>query len=207
MISNSSIPPYSKLSTDVTISTTSAYLFPSFRHVFDMSHDSSGYENFLTNIYKDGHIPQKADGSGPFTRRINDIVVLICGHGGRDKRCGILGPILEDEFSTKLRHAQFTVGSLPDLKSTAHPAAQGHANVALISHIGGHKFAGNVIMYIPPDFKIKGTLSPLAGKGIWYGRVEPKHVEGIIEETVLNGKVIVELFRGGINFNRTPIRL
>ncbi|KLJ06659.1 hypothetical protein EMPG_17845 [Blastomyces silverae] len=35
----------------------------------------------------------------------------------------------------------------------------------------------------------------LAGKGIWYGRVEPRHVEGIVEETVLGGRVISEHFR------------
>jgi (2Fe-2S) ferredoxin len=73
------------------------------------------------------------------------------------------------------------------------------ARVGLISHIGGHKFAGNVIVYLPPRLKTDdGEAHPLAGHGIWYGRVEPRHVEGIISETILKGRVIEELFRGGI---------
>ena len=51
------------------------------------------------------------------------------------------------------------------------------------------------------------NLSPLAGKGIWYGRVQPKHVEGIVEQTIGHGKVIRELFRGGINRNGSMIRI
>ena len=90
-------------------------------------------------------------------------------------------------------------------------------NVGLISHIGGHKWAGNVIIYLPPTWakdgkpmtskEQKAHHSPLAGCGIWYGRVEPKHVEGIIKKTVLGGTVIKELFRGGIGPNSEVLRL
>jgi leucyl-tRNA synthetase len=77
------------------------------------------------------------------------------------------------------------------------------ADVALISHIGGHKYAGNVIMYLPLEWKTTKpddgeTQSPLAGTGIWYGRVGPENVEGIVDETVINGRVISGLCRGGI---------
>lgn len=110
----------------------------------------------------------------------------------------------------------------------------------MISHIGGHKWAGNVIIYIPPNYQInplkrkhrgadpkdkaakepivhederlsesddKPFVSPLAGKGIWYGRVQPQHVEGIVEQTIGHGKIIKDLFRGGINQNGSTIRL
>ena len=146
---------------------------------------------------------------GPGIRDIrNEVIVLICGHGGRDQRCGVYGPLLRGEFEKKL------ADQTPDievLKGAA--AAEEHASnredpeknvwgarVGLISHIGGHKFAGNVIVYIPPGLKLpeSGALHPLAGHGIWYGRVEPKHVEGIVQETIRKGNVIKELFRGGI---------
>ena len=77
------------------------------------------------------------------------------------------------------------------------------ARVGLISHIGGHKWAGNVIVYIPPSFKANG----LAGKGIWYGRVEPSHVEGIVAKTILDGKVVKDMFRGGIDQGGKILRL
>jgi (2Fe-2S) ferredoxin len=65
-----------------------------------------------------------------------------------------------------------------------------------VSHIGGHKWAGNVIIYLPPGYTNGSEDSVLAGRGIWYGRVEPRHVEGIIKETILGDKVIKDLFRG-----------
>lgn len=48
-------------------------------------------------------------------------------------------------------------------------------------------------MYIPPNW---GT--ELQGTGVWYGRVGPEQVEGLVEETVVTGKVVVELLRGGV---------
>ena len=73
----------------------------------------------------------------------------------------------------------------------------GDFDVSLISHVGGHKWAGNVIIYFPPDHRIpNGGVSELAGTGVWYGRVQPKHVEGIVEETIRRGRLIGELLRG-----------
>jgi len=79
------------------------------------------------------------------------------------------------------------------------------SRVHQISHIGGHKFAGNVIVYIPPVLGNQGH--PLAGQGVWFGRVEPKHVEGIVSETIEGGRVIKELFRGGIDGKGGLMRL
>jgi len=59
--------------------------------------------------------------------------------------------------------------------------------ILLNSHMGGHKFAGNMIIY---------TAS---GAGVWYGRVTSHNVEPIVQETIIGGKVLPELLRGGIN--------
>ncbi|ELU45943.1 sucrase/ferredoxin-like domain-containing protein [Rhizoctonia solani AG-1 IA] len=53
------------------------------------------------------------------------------------------------------------------------------------SHMGGHKFAGNVIIYFP------------SGNGVWYGRVSPHEVQAVVESTILGGKVLPALLRGG----------
>lgn len=77
-------------------------------------------------------------------------------------------------------------------------------DVGMISHVGGHAFAGNVIVYVPPNYTLlekDGVASPLAGMGIWYGRVEPKHVLGILDETVREGNIIGELWRGGMQID------
>ena len=117
-------------------------------------------------------------------------------------RCGIMAPVLRGQFQQILQSHGFSSAGAPDLVDGPN-----HANIASISHIGGHKYAGNVIIYIPDNMTIGDTTNPLAGKGIWYGRVEPKHVEGIVEETILGGKVVMDHFRGAISKNGETLRL
>ncbi|KAL7666184.1 Altered inheritance of mitochondria protein 32 [[Candida] zeylanoides] len=95
-------------------------------------------------------------------------LVLICGHNARDVRCGTLGPILKDEFDRVLQH-----------KRLRHKV-----DVGFVSHIGGHAYAGNVLYFA------QGKSS------VWYGRVFPDRVQGIIEETIQRGNIIRELYRG-----------
>ncbi|TLS26221.1 hypothetical protein PpBr36_04523 [Pyricularia pennisetigena] len=122
-------------------------------------------------------------------RDFDEILVLICGHGGRDQRCGIYGPLLRTEFERALSQLGVDVLTGPvDRVSHDGVNKKPSSRVGLISHIGGHKFAGNVIIYLPPSLQTEeGLPHPLAGHGIWYGRVEPRHVEGIIRETVRKG--------------------
>lgn len=92
-------------------------------------------------------------------------IILVCVHMSRDARCGTIGPAIIDA-----------------LRETAKEKG---ANVKVIgcSHVGGHKYAGNVIVYPSGD---------------WYGRVLPHHAPAIIEEVVGQGKIIQELWRGRI---------
>ncbi|KAI8084300.1 Sucrase/ferredoxin-like-domain-containing protein [Gilbertella persicaria] len=100
-------------------------------------------------------------------------LMLLCSHKKRDKRCGVTAPILAQEIDRVLREKDL-----------------GEEDVAIImvSHIGGHKIAGNVICYIN-----EGT------RGVWYGRVKTCHCRTIIEETIVNGKVIKEIYRGAMD--------
>jgi len=96
--------------------------------------------------------------------------ILICGHKLRDRRCGLIAPILEETFEKEIRARGLT----------------GRAFIDITSHVGGHKYAGNVIIH---------TSNKSLGS-VWYGRVFPEHVPAIVEETVLNGRVIKPLYRG-----------
>ena len=128
--------------------------------------------------------------------------ILICGHNSRDTRCGILGPLLESEFKKLVLNPASQIDASnprPDGIGNQHiQQSRPHASVALISHIGGHAFAGNVVIYFPKKWRPRGSSQPstLAGKGVWYGRVEPRHVWGIVEETLKGGRIIEELLRG-----------
>ncbi|WPH00985.1 Hypothetical protein R9X50_00381900 [Acrodontium crateriforme] len=236
MITNSSFPPEPTRSMEPTAGsakevpaqpskTASAYLLPSFQYIPSISTEPSAVENFVkafilpSELHKSHDVlsdeQKNALRRAPERQRqfsgarpVNEVLVLICGHGGRDERCGKLGPVLQAEFEEKLKLHEFTIHQEgPETDNVpANPSIEGFsptARVGLISHIGGHKWAGNIIVYIPPNC----SSNALAGKGIWYGRVGPEHVEGIVAKTILEGKVIKELFRGGIDQNGKILRL
>ena len=177
MVTNSSAEPLGTVS-----------VFPGGR-----SYKLENYEGVESDFIRNVLVPQSeaVEPSGIWTsneqntHRYMNPVVMICSHGTRDNRCGVLGPLLRDEFVAKAQ------------RLTDRP--EGH----LISHIGGHVFAGNVIIYIPNTY----SSHDLSGKVIWYGRVEPKHVEGILEETIEKGNIIEELYRGGLNESGNSIQL
>ncbi|KAI1173984.1 FMI1 protein [Nemania sp. FL0916] len=229
---NSSFP--SSISRRPEIQSTSAYLLPSFKYVPFLPRVSfnsvealvRGYllpvklhpmNDGLPQIHKDRLVRKDAFRHVLHdVRDVDDVLVLICGHGGRDKRCGVMGPVLQAEFERQLPRAGVEVlyGPVMDKSVSAPPLLSGTAGdkrltarVGLISHIGGHKFAGNVIIYLPPTFKDSaGNPHALAGHGVWYGRIEPKHVEGAIQETIVKGNIIEDHFRGAINRNGEIVR-
>ena len=136
----------------------------------------------------------------------NTPVILVCTHNSRDQRCGVMGQQLVQDFVRYTRASNYEDQLAKDQRSHSghdEDTKPGGARtpiktiVAGVSHVGGHKWAGNVIIYLPPDWRTKtGEISPLARKGVWYGRVEPNHVQGIVEETIRGGKVIEDLCRG-----------
>jgi (2Fe-2S) ferredoxin len=252
--------PYPK-SKDIPIEPISIYTFPSFNYVtIPAAPDVETYQDMLRHFVKGYALPDevhpelarmdpgvaeklirdlKMRSGVPYSAPVNEAMILICGHGNRDMRCGVMGPLLQAEFEEKLGMFDMDlVTEPPEFKKWPKWATHGvgakgmvrhkgvdgaeaseieeehiedilesdeindgkknlQARVGQISHIGGHKFAGNVIVYIPKSHRWK--THPLAGKGIWYGRVEPWHVEGIIEQTIKQGVIIKELFRGGVS--------
>ena len=223
MITNSSFTP-SSTSTSSSTNSASAFLFPAFRYIPNIAVDEASLSKFtqaflLPRQVHQAHniLPAEKKASMQRVPELQSLfpeavklrhspTILICGHGHRDQRCGIMGPLLKAEFGRALERVGYAV----DREKVDEPA---HANVGLISHIGGHKYAGNVIVYLPPGFRSKGDVDSagaeheLAGKGIWYGRVEPRHVEGIVQETILAGKVITDHFRGGIDEDGKILRI
>ncbi|KAH3682083.1 hypothetical protein WICPIJ_006952 [Wickerhamomyces pijperi] len=97
-------------------------------------------------------------------------LILICGHAKRDIRCEIASSYLQPEFN----------------HSVSHHSLSSRVKVGLISHIGGHVYAGNVIYF------------DQRGLALWYGRVEPLHVDSIVRESVIAENVITELYRGRV---------
>ncbi|KAI8824369.1 Sucrase/ferredoxin-like-domain-containing protein [Fimicolochytrium jonesii] len=97
--------------------------------------------------------------------------IFVCTHKKRDKRCGVAGPLLVNEFRRALKEM-----NIDDV------------HVFGCSHFGGHKYAGNVIIY---------HRNP-AVDGNWYGRVTACHVRPILQTTILDGQIFKELWRGAM---------
>lgn len=104
--------------------------------------------------------------------------VFVCSHGSRDRRCGVCGPALIARFKEEI-----------DLRGV-----QG-VSVSPCSHIGGHKYAGNVIIF---SRNSDGMVS-----GQWYGYVAPDDVPLLLEQHIGNGEIIDRLWRGqmGLSVN------
>ena len=55
----------------------------------------------------------------------------------------------------------------------------GGVGIYFVSHVGGHKFSANVLIYRKKEQQM-----------IWLARVKPEHCEGIVKYTILEGKVV-----------------
>lgn len=92
--------------------------------------------------------------------------VFICSHKTRDKRCGVTAPALKRTFDKELQ----AFGLFRD-NSDFRPNG---VNVSFINHVGGHKFAANMLIYL----KKSNTL-------IWLGRVTPRNVPLVVKSLII----------------------
>ncbi|CAN8266183.1 unnamed protein product [Cochlearia groenlandica] len=98
--------------------------------------------------------------------------VFVCAHGSRDKRCGVCGPPLMEKFVQE-------IGSR---------GLSDKIFVKACSHIGGHKYAGNLIVFSPDS---AGNIS-----GHWYGYVTPDDVPAMLDQHIAKGEILQNLSRG-----------
>ena len=129
-------------------------------------------------------------------------LILLCSQGTRDVRCGESAPLLRREFQ---RHLQ-PLGLYRDL----HDTRPGGVGIYFISHVGGHKYSANVMIYRRGDADtLKGNATDgepgdglaEAAQCIWLARVRPADCENIVRYTVLQGKVVKpeSQLRGGFD--------
>ncbi|KAJ3375736.1 hypothetical protein GGF31_002940 [Allomyces arbusculus] len=143
-------------------------VFPDHVMITDVTIENA--ESVLTHWFQHNTLPRAPAGAS-FAPQVLPVEhkhhVLVCAHKKRDSRCGESGPILIREFHRVIDR------DFPDL----------HDQVAVYgtSHIGGHKFAGTLIMYPSGD---------------WYGRVHTCDVTTLVQEQVRGGHTVKKLWRG-----------
>ena len=126
-------------------------------------------------------------------------LILLCSQKTRDARCGQSAPLLRRELERHLR----PLGLYRDL----HDERPGGCGIYFISHVGGHKYAANVMVFRrsgSSGAKGETALGGQSAQGIWLGRVRPEDCENIVKYTVLQGKVVKpeSQLRGGYDRTR-----
>ncbi|EPS40671.1 hypothetical protein H072_5458 [Dactylellina haptotyla CBS 200.50] len=216
LVTNASFPAKGDIKNDSSVTIS---IFPEGIEIPSIPNTIDGFKSLVTSFLlppSETWLKTRTDPSSFTTRKITKPVILACSHGSRDERCGILGPAIAQAFERALE------------KQGGESKAE--AIVGEISHIGGHKFAGNIIIHLPAEHKLSKAINSAAvagspgldllgrfvktkpsqsegGTAIWYGRVMPNHVEGIIENTLKGGRIIKELLRGLVNSNGDLIDL
>jgi len=114
-------------------------------------------------------------------------LILLCSQATRDARCGQSAPLLKRELERHLR----PLGLYRDVDDHR----PGGVGILFISHVGGHKYSANVMIYRRNDnsntiVNQDGENDGGASQCIWLARVKPEDCEGIVKYTVLQGKVV-----------------
>lgn len=105
----------------------------------------------------------------------NSSFILLCSHNTRDKKCGQTAPYMKKEFESQLGDH--------GLHRDANDDRPDGAKVIFINHVGGHKFAANVLIH------------KRNGEFIWFARCSPMNVKALVEETIINGKIFPDNVR------------
>ncbi|KAJ5220362.1 hypothetical protein N7468_009566 [Penicillium chermesinum] len=186
MVSASNIQPPDYSGTDDPSKPTTVLILPSFTFIDSVSQADVPD---LIHRFVDSPVTEKS-GIGPVTPTSHmaarpcelDYVVLLCSHRRRDARCGITAPLIKRELERHLRPL--------GLDRDADDSRPGGAGIFFVSHVGGHKFSANVLIYRKKDQQM-----------IWLARVRPEHCEGIVKYTLLQGKVVhpEDQLRGGFD--------
>ena len=186
MVSASNLPPpEGESGPDKDSGKTTVLLLPAFAFVDGVS---PGNIRELIDTYID--VPQAPSGTVsepihanlPSRPCVHDYIILLCSHTRRDARCGITAPLIKKEFDRHLRKH--------GLHRDADDERPGGVGVYFVSHVGGHKFAANILIYRKKDQQM-----------IWLARVKPEHCEGIVKYTILQGKLVYpeSQLRGGFD--------
>jgi (2Fe-2S) ferredoxin len=97
-------------------------------------------------------------------------LILVCVHAARDNRCGRAGPQIIEEMKNQLLERSISNDSI---------------TVAGSSHIGGHKYAGVLVVYPSGD---------------WYGLISKRNVCELLDH-VIAGTKYLKGWRGNESLN------
>lgn len=107
------------------------YYFP--MEFYEIDNGCRRLTHFDIDIFVDDVLVKDGEWSPGTPEPLRGWYIFVCCHGSRDRRCGVCGPALVSKFGEEI-----------ELRGL-----QNKVSVSPCSHIGGHKYAGNVIIFGP----------------------------------------------------------
>ncbi|KNC79777.1 hypothetical protein, variant [Sphaeroforma arctica JP610] len=131
--------------------------------------------------------------------------IFVCAHAKRDMRCGKCGPELVDAIRTCASDHRTRTAIQNASKNSTQPDRH-DVGVAVrgCSHVGGHKYAGNLIVYGSDKLSVEEQK-----EGDWYGYICPKDASTIVQRAVglETNEPLVKLWRGRLGMGKQPHKL
>jgi hypothetical protein len=153
----------------------SVFVFPEaiyYEHIA-ASITTSSFESFLTEA------PCKTLNGVLLPR--DHYYIFVCTHGERDQRCGQRGPAIAAAIQKR---------------------AIDRVHVFQCSHVGGHKYAGNVIVYGLRYHPTVENSEMLFYSGDWYGLIEEHDVDRLLNIIVVQKTIWKEKWRGSMGTSK-----
>jgi len=131
----------------------------------------------VEGFFEDVIVNEKPWRSGE-PEKLSGTFVFVCTHFNRDMRCGTCGPVILARFKQEIG-----TRGLSD-----------QISLRRCSHVGQHKYAGNIIIFSPDS----------AGKilGNSYGYVTPDDVPELIDQQIAKGEIIHKIWRGQMGLSK-----
>jgi hypothetical protein len=189
---------------------TTVLLLPSFKYIDGVTPNQvpkliqSVINTAPTNLTPLSSLPHNYTTGPPTPNCPHKYLILLCSQGTRDARCGQSAPLLRRELERQLR----PLGLYRDL----HDERPGGVGIYFISHVGGHKYSANMMVYRRgepkrtvseqiADVKEEASSETEAAQCIWLARIRPEDCENVVKYTVLQGKVVKpeSQLRGGFD--------
>jgi hypothetical protein len=124
--------------------------------------DAAGWAPFVRDVLLR---PGGATAAAPRCAPLSGAHVFVCAHARRDKRCGVCGPALVDALRAEAASSASASASAPPPPVAVYPC----------SHVGGHAYAGNVLVF---------DRAAGVPRGNWFGYVTPADVPALLKEYV-----------------------
>lgn len=120
--------------------------------------------------------------------------IYVCTHGARDCRCADLGQPLLDRLIKEARRRRIG-GTWAD---------DGRVRIAAIAHVGGHKWAGNALVYRQGTVEENATRLTTAD---WYGLLREEDVGQLLDLAVgVDEQVWWSRWRGRVGMTPEQVR-